>query len=154
MFRGSVVAIFITPEAGKPMVSVNQVRAVPGKGLDGDRYFKQAGTYSDRPEPGRQVTLVEEETLEALKRDLKTELRLGDSRRNIVTRGVPLNHLVGREFHVGRVRLRGTRLCEPCTYLESLTQAGVKGALEHRGGLRAEILADGVISVGDTVQER
>lgn len=157
MWKGSVVSINTAPAAGEPLVPVSEVRAVMGKGLEGDRYFRQVGTYSDHPGPrgapaAREVTLIEIEAVEALQRDYGVEMNSGDSRRNIVTRGVPLNHLVGREFRVGEVVLRGVRLCEPCSHLEGLTKKGVLRGLVHRGGLRAEILKDGVIRVGDPVQ--
>ncbi len=135
------------------MTSVNEVHAVIGKGLEGDRYFKKVGTFSNEPGPSREVTLIEIEAIEALKRDYRVELNPGETRRNIVTRAVPLNHLVGREFRVGEVTLRGIRLCEPCSHLEKLTTKGVMRGLIHRGGLRAEILTDGRIRVGDTSRQ-
>ena len=152
MWEGTVVSIHITATAKGPMASVNEVRAVPGKGLEGDRYFSQIGTYSTAPGLGRDVTLIEIEAIEALKRDYGIELPLADSRRNIVTRGVPLNHLVGREFKLGNVTLRGIRLCEPCSHLETLSQTGAQRGLIHRGGLRTHILSGGTIRVGDPVQ--
>lgn len=134
------------------MSAVEKARAIPGKGLEGDRYHSQTGTFSNKPGPAREVTLIEIEALEALKRDYGIELGLGSSRRNLVTRGVPLNHLVGREFRVGEVTLRGIRLCEPCSHLEGLTRPGVIRGLVHRGGLRAQILTEGTICAGDTIQ--
>jgi len=110
-------------------------------------------TYSKKFGPDREVTLIEIEAIEAMKRDLGIELDPGASRQNIVTRGVPLNHLVGRKFRVGEVTLFGVRLCEPCSHLERLSHPGVREALIHRGGLRAQILADGTIQVGDPVRE-
>jgi MOSC domain-containing protein YiiM len=95
--------------------------------------------------------LIELESLEAVAREEGLQLAAGDSRRNIVTQGVPLNHLVGREFRVGQVTLRGVRLCEPCQHLAGLTQARVLPALIHRGGLRAEIINEGDIRVGDII---
>lgn len=154
MQKSSVVAINIAAEAAKPLVSVKQVRAVPGRGLEGDRYFRQTGTYSNKPGPDREVTLIESEAIEALERDHQIELEPGESRRNIVTRGVPLNHLVGREFKVGGATLRGLRLCEPCSHLEGLTQRGVMSGLIHRGGLRAQIMTEGMVRVGDAVEWR
>lgn len=133
------------------MASVDEVRAVPKRGLEGDRYFAEAGTYSNQPGSGRDVTLIEIETIEALARDYGIELDPKDSRRNIATRGIALNHLVGREFKVGEVLLRGSRLCDPCSHLEKLTAKGVMRGLIHRGGLRAEILTDGTIRVGDAI---
>ena len=101
----------------------------------------------------REVTLIEIEAIEALEREKNIAIAPGAARRNVVTRGVPLNHLVGREFQVGSVRLRGTRLCEPCAYLEGLTQKGVLAGLIHRGGLRAEIVTAGTIRVEDIITE-
>lgn len=152
MFQGTVVSISITPSGGEPMRLVGEVRAVAGKGLEGDRYFQQAGTFSERGGSDRQVTLIEAEAIESLARESGVELEYGDARRNIVTRGVPLNHLVEKEFVVGEVAVRGIRLCEPCAHLASLTDQKVLPGLVHRGGLRAEILSDGVIRVGDGVR--
>ncbi len=152
MSEGSVVSIHVTPSASQPTSSVDEARAVPGKGLEGDRYFQGTGTYSGRPGPDRELTLIEIETIEALERDHGLKLDPGDARRNIVTRGVPLNHFVGREFSVGAVALRGIKLCEPCAHLASLTKEKVLPALVHRGGLRAQVLTDGIIRAGDTIK--
>ena len=151
MFKGTVVAIHIASDAAGKMVPVKEVRAVPGKGLEGDRYFLQRGTFS-KPAPDREVTLIEVEAIDALNRDYRVALDPGDSRRNIAVRGVPLNHLVGRDFTVGAISLRGIRLCEPCGHLEGLTREGVREGLAHRGGLRAQILTGGVIRPGDPVE--
>jgi len=151
MDKGTVVSIHIAPAAADPARSLAEVRAVPGRGLEGDRYFNRTGTYSNKPGPDREVTLIEIEAIEALKREGQIEIDPRDSRRNIVTRGVPLNHLVGREFHAGAVRLRGIRLCEPCAHLARLTSERVSAGLVHRGGLRAQILSEGTIRVGDPV---
>jgi len=150
-WSGNVLSIHIAPKAEAPVRAVAHVRAVPGKGLEGDRYFNASGTYSDRPGPAREITLIESEAIDAMARDNDLTIHAGDARRNVVTRGVPLNHLVGREFTIGNVRLRGIRLCEPCSHLEGLTQKGVLSGLLHRGGLRAEILTEGVIHVGDPI---
>jgi MOSC domain-containing protein YiiM len=147
-----IAAIYITQAAGAPMVPVNEAHARAGRGLEGDRYYRNEGTFSKKQGPDREVTLIESEALEALKRDYKIELDPSQSRRNLVTRGVALNHLVGREFRVGSVHLRGIRHCEPCSHLEKLTLPGVERGLVHRGGLRAQILCDGVLRVGDPVQ--
>lgn len=151
MTQGRVISIHMAPAAGAPMQSAESVRAIAGQGLEGDRYFTKQGTYSATPGAVRDVTLIETEAVEAMNAKLSTAFAPGAMRRNIVTRGVPLNHLVGHEFHVGEVWLRGERLCQPCTYLESLTQAGVKAAMQHRAGLRAEILAGGTIRPGDAI---
>ena len=152
MFEGTVVSINIASEAEAPMQSVNEVRAVPGHGLEGDRYFAQKGTFW-KPEASRELTLIEAEAIEALKRELAVDYGLTDSRRNVVTRGVPLNHLVGREFWIGEVKARGLKLCEPCSHLQRLSHEKVLPGLVHRGGLRAQILSEGMIRVGETVRE-
>ena len=150
--NGSVHSIHITAVAGEPTVSVEEVRAVEGKGLEGDRYFSGEGSWSSTPGSGRQVTLIELETIEALDRDYEMKIEPGQARRNIVTRGVALNHLVGREFSVGEVVLLGLRLCEPCNHLAGLTDEKVRQGLVHRGGLRADIVSGGVIRVGDEIR--
>jgi MOSC domain-containing protein YiiM len=161
MWQGHVVSLHIAPEASAKMEVVTEVRAVPGRGLEGDRYYKGTGHYSSRPSHGgREVTLIEIESVEALDGGvlsaqgdrLGIKLAAQDSRRNIATAGVPLNHLVDKEFWVGPVLLRGTRLCEPCKHLDELTQPGVMSGLVHRGGLRARILSEGVIRPGDVVR--
>jgi steroid delta-isomerase-like uncharacterized protein len=151
MWKGNIVSILIAPDAKVSMESRDEVRAMPGRGLDGDRYFFSRGFYSNHPGSGRVLTLIENEALEAASANLVKPFTAADARRNLVTRGVPLNHLVGRDFRVGEVTLRGMRLCEPCGYLEELTQQGVNQALLHRGGLRVEILTEGKIRVGDIV---
>lgn len=149
---GSVVSIHIAPAQGAPTTPVDEARAVPAMGLEGDRHFGRASHDPDSPRPDREITLIEIETIEALEREYKVSLSPGDARRNIVTRGVALNHLVDREFAVGEVTLRGIRLCEPCAHLASLTHEKVLPGLVHRGGLRAQILTEGVVRVGDEVR--
>jgi steroid delta-isomerase-like uncharacterized protein len=151
MIQGRVESISITSAAGSPMQLVEAVRAVAGKGLEGDRYFEQEGTYSNEPGEGRNVTLIESEAVEAMNAKLGTKFAPGEMRRNIVTSGIALNHLVGRDFRAGGALLRGIRLCEPCDYLQSLTTQGVLKQLIHRGGLRANIIADGAIRTGDEI---
>lgn len=153
MWKGVLVGIYIAPDAGKQTVSLAEARAVIGRGLEGDRYYHERGFYSKRPgRPHSPLTLIETEAIEALQRDNGITLKVGDARRNLVTRGVPLNHLVGKEFFVGDVLIQGTKLCEPCVHLEELTQKGVLGGLVHRGGIDARILTDGVLRVGDTIR--
>jgi MOSC domain-containing protein YiiM len=152
MFEGTVISINIASEAEAPMQSVPEVRALPGKGLEGDRYFAQKGTFA-KPQPDRELTLIEAEAIEAMKSELGVDYGLSDSRRNVVTRGVPLNHLVGKEFWIGEVKARGLRLCEPCSHLQRLSHEKVLPGLVHRGGLRAQILSEGTIRVGQTIRE-
>jgi MOSC domain-containing protein YiiM len=152
MFEGKVISINIAGAAEAPMRSVSEARAVPGKGLEGDRYFDHKGTFS-KPQPDRELTLIEAEAVQAMKRELGVEYGLGDSRRNVVTRGVPLNHLVGKDFCIGEVKARGLRLCEPCSHLQKLSHEKVLPGLVHRGGLRAQILTEGTIRVGESIKE-
>jgi MOSC domain-containing protein YiiM len=119
--------------------------------VEGDRYFNQLGTYSNHPGTGRHVTLIESEALDALLREYEVALEPSMARRNIVTRRIALNHLVEKQFNIGAVILRGTRLCEPCLHLEKLSQPGAMRGLIHRGGLRAEIVTGGTIRVGDEI---
>ncbi len=146
---GEVVSIYVAPQRAARMVEVRSVLAIAGQGLEGDRYAAGEGTFSGQSGTGREVTLIESEAIEALAREYDVRIDPAESRRNIVTRGLSLNHLVGQEFRVGEVTLRGTRLCEPCGHLETLTGPGVRGGLVHRGGLRADIVAGGVIRTGD-----
>jgi MOSC domain-containing protein YiiM len=152
MWRGSVEAIHVGREAAGALETVREIRAVPGRGLEGDRYFFGTGTYSRHPGSGREVTLIEAEAIEAIAREAGIALPAGASRRNIVTRGVPLNHLVGEQFRIGEVLLEATRLCEPCAHLEALAGDGLIRALAHRGGLRTVILKEGTIRVGDPIE--
>ncbi len=150
---GRVEAIHLAKEAGGPTFAVAEVNALPSRGLEGDRIERAAQESGSPVAPGRQVTLIEAEALEALRRDHGVELSAADSRRNLLTKGTALNHLVGREFKVGEVVLRGVKLCEPCRTLERLSGTkGVMNGLIHRGGLRAEIVAGGTIRTGDTIE--
>jgi MOSC domain-containing protein YiiM len=148
---GSLVAIQIAREAEGQLDSVPEVRAVPGKGLEGDRYFRGEGSFSKNPGGGRQVTLVAAEMLELLRSEHGISLPASETRRNLVTKGVSLNDLVGQVFQVGSVRMKGVRLAEPCNHLERLTKTGVLKGLVHRAGLRADILDEGVLRVGDPI---
>ena len=149
---GVVVAIHIGPTRLEPMTPVVEVNAIAGAGLEGDRYAREEGSFSKKL-PNNQLTLIEEEALEAAARDYQLELSAAESRRNILTAGIALNHLVGREFRIGGIRLRGLKLCEPCGHLKKLTRKEVIAALKHRGGLRAEILEGGPVRVGDEIRE-
>lgn len=141
---GQVEAILTAHDAESPLARVDRADAVAGRGLAGDRYFDGRGTFSG-PGRGYQLTLVEAEVLDAL--DLPWE----QARRNIVTRGIALNALVGRHFTVGDVECIGRRLAEPCAHLERLTRPGLLRPLVHRAGLRADIVRGGSISPGDRI---
>jgi len=138
----TVVAIHLGEARNPALWPVDSVRAVAGKGLEGDRYF-----FEDGAEPGRALTLVEEEVVEDV------GLAAGATRRQVTTRGVQLNDLIGKRFRVGEVECYGVELCEPCSHLERLTRPGLMRDLVHRAGINADILTDGTISVGDAVED-
>ena len=152
MFQGQLLGIYVSERKCEDLRSVAQAEAVPGRGIAGDRYYRGEGTYSKKPGPDREVTLIEVEALDALKRECDIPLEPERARRNLLTRDVPLNHLVGLEFVIGDVLFHGLRLCEPCGHLEKLTVEGVNKGLCHRGGLRAQVLRGGVLRVGDAIR--
>ncbi len=123
-----------------------------GRGLVGDRYALDTGTFSKKVATGRHVTLIEQEAIDAINQEGDVTLTPAETRRNLVTRGVPLNHLVGQTFRVGTVLLRGMRLCEPCAHLEKVVRPGLVKAAAHRGGLRADVVSGGAVAVGDAVE--
>jgi MOSC domain-containing protein YiiM len=150
---GRIVSIHVTDAAGGAMKAVHAARAMPGRGLEGDRYFAHTGTYSDTPGTGRDLTLIESEQIEGIEREFGIKIGPGESRRNVTTVGVSLNELVDKEFRVGEVLVRGMRLCEPCEYVAGLIgDPGALKALVHRGGLRCDILTEGTLSVGDLIE--
>lgn len=142
--HGRVEAILTAADAESPLVRVAAAKAVAGRGLEGDRYYDGRGTFSG-PGRGYQLTLVEAEVLDSI--DLPWE----QARRNIVTRGISLNALVGHHFRIGGVECVGRRLAEPCSHLEGLTRSGLLRPLVHRAGLRADIVRGGSITTGDQV---
>jgi MOSC domain-containing protein YiiM len=146
MDSGRVEAINIGPAETLP-APVDRVEAHAGKGLVGNRYYFREGDA----EPGRALTLIAAEAIEAMAAEHGIEISGAESRRNVLTRGIDLNALVGKRFRVGTVECEGVELCEPCKHLESLTQPGVIKGLARRGGLNADILTDGTIAVGDEV---
>lgn len=151
---GRVEAIHVSPARTRPMVAVDSADAVAGLGLVGDRYGRQQGTYSrGKSEAGRQLTLIAAEALEAMAAESEITLSAIESRRNVLTRGIELEGLVGKRFRIGDVVCYGQAKCPPCGHLERLTREGVMAALGDRGGLRADILEGGVIRVGDPVTD-
>jgi hypothetical protein len=136
----TVVAIHIGPVESGTLESVSSARAVAGQGLEGDRNFFPSGAGA-----GEALTLVETEAVEDV------GLAPGATRRQLTVRGVRLNDLVGKRFRVGEVECLGVELCEPCLHLQEMTRPGLIKDFAHRGGLRADILSDGTISVGDAV---
>jgi MOSC domain-containing protein YiiM len=148
--RVELVAVAAAPTA--PMRVVERATARAGRGLEGDRYFEGTGTFWGPAAVGVDLTLVAAEALDALELPSGERLAYEDARRNVVTRGIDVNALVGRRFAIGDVECLGQRLCEPCAHLERLTEPGTLRGLVHRGGLRADVLSDGEIAVGADVR--
>ena len=142
---GVVEQIAITPDRAALPAPVERVRAEAGRGIEGEYH------WSPTPDPGQSITLIAAEALTGLREDTGIELSHEASRRNVLTRGIDLNPLVGRRFTIGAVECEGVELCHPCNDLVKLTERGVLRGLVHRGGLRADILAGGSIAVGDAV---
>lgn len=136
----TVEAIHLGAPRVAELWAVDSVRALAGKGLEGDRHFHEEGAA-----PGQALTLVEAEVVEDV------GLPAGETRRQITVRGVELNELVGKRFRVGEVECFGVELCEPCSHLEAMTRPGIIKELVHRAGINADILSDGTIRVGDAV---
>jgi MOSC domain-containing protein YiiM len=151
-FRGAVTGIYISPEAAAPMHAVDRVEAVAGVGLEGDRYARQAGSYSNPDKAHQQLTLIESEAIAGAAAESGIDFDAAATRRNVVTAGVPLNHLVGRKFRVGGAVVEGVKLCEPCNHMQTLAGKPIRAPLVHRGGLNAIILVSGPIAQGDPVE--
>jgi MOSC domain-containing protein YiiM len=152
MNHATIVGIYVSDRA-TVMPQPVEFAEVTKLGLVGDRYHQQKGTFSNSNpnESGRALTLIESEALKKYAVKYGVDLSPAEARRNLVTQGVPLNDLVGQEFYIGEVRVKGIRLCHPCQHLQHLTQKSVLEGLEQCGGLRADILNEGVIRVGDEV---
>jgi MOSC domain-containing protein YiiM len=148
----NVLEILVAASPDAPMARREEVRAVAGRGLEDDRYFAGRGTFSPSPQkPDFELTLIERENVDAFTRESGLPFTTAHARRNLVTEGVDLNALVGREFRIGGALIRGVRLCEPCNYLAKSSFAETLRGLVHKGGLRAQIVEDGIIRVGDAV---
>jgi len=144
---GRVEGLFVAPSAGAPTQAVSPVRALSGRGLEGDRHVVGSGTFPSGVS-GSALTLIAAEVVDSFAPPLAAD----EHRRNVVTRGIDVNALVGRSFTIGAVRCRGDRLCEPCTVLDRYSERSLLRPLVHQGGLRADILTEGTIAVGDKVE--
>lgn len=153
-WNGVVAHLHITARAFLPMRAHEAIELVAGQGIAGDRYCmdRQTGFYSEKPEEGRQITLFEEEVLEAIRRDYNVELLPDEHRRNVTTRGVPLNWLVGKRFHLGPCLVEATRLSVPCRHIEEILGKAVFDPMVHRSGLNCRILEGGTLRLGDTIR--
>ncbi len=154
-WQANVSALYLARAAGAPMISLHEAHLVEGRGIEGDRYYLRTGTHSDDEddEPSYEVTLIEYETIEAIRREKKNDLDAGTPRRNIVTQGFALNHLVHRTFRIGEAILYGVALREPCPNLADETSHSLMISLIHRGGLGARIVHGGIIRVGDVIED-
>ncbi len=151
-WAGRLIAAYIAEQASMEMEELPAARMIEGVGIEGDRYATGRGTYSYKPHEDRQCTLIEMETLDALRRDHGLTLEPHESRRNLTTQGVPLNHLVGRHFRVGEVVLFGGRLNVPCKYLDDLLGRPLFNPLLNRSGLNCRIIKGGTIRPGDVIE--
>lgn len=151
---GTVVAIYVAESGAEPMRAVPEAALEAGCGIRGDRYHRQGGTFSRRDQirPDQEITLVESEEIERFNEATGLALDLGATRRNVVTRGIRLNELVGRQFSLGAAVVEGIRLCEPCAHLAAIVSKEVLPGLVHRAGLRARIVSGGVIRPADTIE--
>jgi hypothetical protein len=150
--HGTIDGLAVAPAAEAPMQLLEVAQAHAGRGLEGDRYAGRAGTFSPRAghRPGYDLTLMAAEVLDEMAA-AGQPLDFAGTRRNVLTRGIDVNALVGRTFHLGTVRCVGRRLCEPCVHLDRLSGPGILRPLIHRGGLRVDVLSDGEIRLGDRI---
>ncbi|MFN8548371.1 MAG: MOSC domain-containing protein [Candidatus Eisenbacteria bacterium] len=148
-----IEAIYIGTKGGEPLRRISEARLEPGRGIEGDRYYLGAGTFSEknRGKPDSEVTLIEAEEIERFCAAEGSSREPGVFRRNLVTRDVRLNELVGRRFRIGAVELEGLRLCEPCAHLATLVSPAVLERMVHRAGLRARVVQGGSVRAGDPV---
>ena len=151
-WKGQIEGLHVVPRSFLPMRNVDSLKLIAGSGIVGGRHTTGDAFHSDRPEEGRQITFFEAETLEALLREHNITLTPKQHRRNVTTRGVPLNHLVGRRFRVGETLVEGMRLSTPCRHIEQITGLSIFEALIHRAGLNARILTGGSIFLNDPIE--
>ena len=148
---GHIEHIHMAHAAAKPMLPLREAEVIAGQGLSGDRYARKLGYYSHDPKPGRHLTLIEAEVLADISQQLGIRFSASDSRRNITTRGVRLNPLVGKKLRIGAVLLEVIRLCDPCAYMQALVGQPVLQSLVDRGGIRCDVITGGIIRIGDTI---
>ena len=149
---GKIIAIFVAPTQHADQLEVEAVQLKTGKGIVGDRFFGLRKT-----QPGRNLTLIGSEVIEEFNQAYRLSIRVSSPRRNLVTQGISLNQLIGKTFKIGEVLCRGIELCEPCKVMARqfpagiLPQAEIIRAFAHKGGIRVEVLTDGVVRTGDKI---
>ncbi len=153
---GTVKMILIAEQAGDTLLPIQSAMLRVGKGIVGDRYYSGQGEFSKKHEgsPALEVSLIEQEEIDQFERVTGLGYTAADFRRNIVTEHIRLNDLVGKEFYIGKVKLKGIKLCEPCAYLAARLGEQVMTKLLHKAGLRAQVLVGGDIQILDSIRER
>lgn len=152
VMKGQLLGIFIAKEKSQAMIEMKSAFTHAGLGIEGDRYFLGEGLFSKNSKKSRDITLIEIETIFALKRDYQIDVNPKDLRRNLLTKNIALNHFVGRQLSIGEVIVEGIELCEPCGYLSDMLNLPLKEALKHRGGLRCRIVRGGALQVGLSIK--
>ena len=152
--NATVKEILVTAKAGDNLYAIEVANLISGKGIEGDRYFNSLGTFTQALQESKdfEVTLIEQEEIAAFNKTTQLNYPNQKFRRNIVTQGVKLNDLVGKEISIGQARLKVIRLCEPCAYLTELLGQAVMDHLVHKAGIRAVIIASGQVKAGDSLQ--
>lgn len=149
---GKVIGLFTAEVSGQEMIVHDEIHLIAGVGVEGDRYAKQEGRWSDRPKPEHQLTLIESETLDAIAHETGVILTPRECRRNIVTRGIDLNSLIGRHVRIGRDAIVYLKIHNhPCRYLERLIDKTVMESLLGRSGVNCEIRTGGHVGLGDII---
>ena len=152
MTTGTLIEIWTAPSAGTQMVGHDSIQALSNHGLAGDRYTEGHGSYSKPGDhPDRQVTLIEQEQLDWLHNQHGIVMSGQDSRRNLLTKGIQLNDLIGKTFHIGKVELLGIRLCQPCKPLATVLGFDFVNLMLHRSGLNCQIISGGTLTPGDVI---
>lgn len=145
--QGQLLGIFIAKEKSASTYALERAHIHAGVGIEGDRYFSQQGTFSKGKKKHRELTMIEIESVIAIKRDYGVEVLPKDLRRNLLVKDVALNHFVGKKLRIGDVVVEGIELCEPCGYLSDLLNHPLKDALKHRGGLRCRVITGGEVKL-------
>lgn len=146
--------IYIAKTAGAALQTLSCANLVAGQGIQGDRYFNQQGSFSasQKHDPSTELTLIEQEQIDHFNKQYKRRYAYADFRRNIITEGIELNALVGKTFTLGKIRLKGIMLCEPCAQLAETLDPLVLPQLLNKGGLRAQILSSGEIKLAEPIR--
>jgi hypothetical protein len=151
MTTPKISSIWIATAAGAELHPLDTAEIVAGRGIIGDRYHIGKGSFSRWQDPWRAITFIEQEAIETAQSEHGIIFSKGRARRNVVTIGIPLEDLIGRHFRIGSAEFKGSRICHPCRYLDRVVEAGSYQALKHRGGIRAEIVKSGSITIGDEI---